>query len=353
MRAASVASVRALAERPATQGLAEHPATQGLAGHPAAAGAWRDLRVRLLSAAVLAPAGLLCLLDGGWVLVGLTVLVMAGLAWEWAGLARVRATSPACVLLLAWPGVSLLVAVSYDWLAGLRMLSAGFLLGPMRGGGIVLIGLAGMALVWLSGMSALGATSLLFVVLVVWSSDSLAYMVGRAVGGPRLAPSISPGKTRSGAVGGLLGAMLAGAAVAGLATGSASVLHEALGGRIARGLLFGGLLGLAAQAGDLAESALKRRCGVKDSGRLIPGHGGLLDRLDGLLAAAPLAALLSLGCAPGQGFWQVRPAQLGLVDVGSASRPSPAAGRLESWLGGTHGRIIGSLPGRPVGSLLK
>nr|WP_321985417.1 phosphatidate cytidylyltransferase [uncultured Lichenicoccus sp.] len=294
--------------------------------------------MRLVSAAVLAPIGLLCLLEGGWVLVGLTMLVMAGLAWEWAGLARVRAASPAGVLLLIWPGVSLLVAVSYDWLAGLRLLCAGCLLGPMRGGGIVLIGLAGMALVWLSGTNAVGAVSLLFVVLVVWSSDSLAYLVGRALGGPKLAPRISPGKTRSGALGGLFGAMLAGAVVSGLAGASAPGLHEALDGRLTRGLLFGGLLGLAAQAGDLAESALKRRCGVKDSGRLIPGHGGLLDRLDGLLAAAPLAALLSLGCAPGQGFWQVRPSQLGLVDVGLAPRPSPAAGRLEGWLGGTPDR---------------
>ncbi len=322
--------------------LAEPAATPDPAGRPATAGSWRDLRVRLISAAVLAPLGLLCLLDGGWVLVGLTVLVMAGLAWEWAGLARIPAGSPSGVLLLAWPGASLLVAVSFDWMAGLRMLSAGCLLGPMRGGGIVLIGVAGMALIWLSGTGAVGAVSLLFVVLVVWSSDSLAYLVGRAVGGPKLAPSISPGKTRSGALGGLLGAMLAGAAVSSLATGSAAGLHEALGVRIIRGLLFGGLLGVAAQAGDLAESALKRRCGVKDSGRLIPGHGGLLDRLDGLLAAAPLAALLSLGCAPGQGFWQLRPSQLGLVDVGLAPRPAPAAGRLQSWLGGRHGPAVGN-----------
>ena len=326
MPAASAASVRALAERV----LPETPP-----GRPGASGSWRDLRPRVISAAVLAPLGLLCLIDGGWVLVAVTLLMMVGLAWEWAGLARLRPISPAGLLLLAWPGLSLLLAVSYDWLDGLRMLSAGWLLGPMRGGGIVLIGAAGMALIWLSGAAGVGVVSLLFVVLAVWSSDSLAYMVGRAIGGSKLAPRISPGKTRSGALGGLAGAMLAGALVAALAGAPAGGLHEAPWVRIVRGLLFGGLLGVAAQAGDLAESALKRRCGVKDSGRLIPGHGGLLDRLDGLLAAAPLAAVLSLGCVPGQGFWQVRLSQLGLVDVGSGHR-SPA-GRLESWLGGTAG----------------
>ena len=80
-------------------------------------------------------------------------------------------------------------------------------------------------------------------------------------------------------------------------------------------MLFGGLLGVAAQAGDLAESALKRHCGVKDSGRLIPGHGGLLDRFDGLLAAASLAALLSLGCAVGEPFWRLDPLHPRALDM--------------------------------------
>ncbi|TLU73863.1 phosphatidate cytidylyltransferase [Lichenicoccus roseus] len=320
MPAANAASGRALAENPAIR-----RAVIPDAAPATTAGSWRDLRLRLISAAVLAPLGLLCLIDGGWILVAVTLLMMVGLAWEWAGLARVRPVSPAGIALLVWPGASLLLAVTYDWMAGLRLLAAGCLLGPMRGGGILVIGAAGLSLIRLSDFPGAGAASLLFVVLVVWSSDSLAYLVGRAIGGAKLAPRISPGKTRSGAAGGLLGAMLAGALVAGLASHGASP-----GSGILRGLLFGGLLGIAAQAGDLAESALKRRCGVKDSGRLIPGHGGLLDRLDGLIGAVPVAALLSLGCAPGQGFWQVRLSQFGLVDTGSAE--APPAGRLESWL---------------------
>ena len=137
-------------------------------------------------------------------------------------------------------------------------------------------------------------------VLVVIASDSAAYLAGRAIGGPKLAPSISPGKTRSGSAGGLLGAGLVGALLAWLLPAPPGIAAAA---SLARGLGAGLLLGLVAQAGDLAESAFKRRCGVKDSGRLIPGHGGLLDRFDGLLAAAPIAALLSLASPVGTGFW--------------------------------------------------
>jgi phosphatidate cytidylyltransferase len=137
-------------------------------------------------------------------------------------------------------------------------------------------------------------------VLVVWSSDSFAYLAGRALGGPKLAPRISPGKTWSGSAGGLVGAMLVGGALA-LLLPSPPGAGDGL--PALRGVGAGLLLGLVSQAGDLAESAFKRRSGVKDSGRLIPGHGGLLDRFDGLLAAAPVAALLSLAAPHGAGFW--------------------------------------------------
>lgn len=284
--------------------LAEPPISRDASPGRAEPGSWRDLRVRLISAGVLAPLGLACLLNGGWIFVGLVLLAMIGIGVEWAGLTRSPPRSVATFTLLAWPGLSLLATLGMDWLTGLRVLLGGFLLGPFRGGGVVLIGLGGASLIWLRGMTGAGPASLLFVVLVVWASDSMAYLVGRALGGAKLAPRISPGKTWSGATGGLFGAMAAGALVALLADpGDMPGVLE----RIGRGLLFGGLLGVAAQAGDLAESALKRRCGVKDSGRLIPGHGGLLDRLDGLFAAAPLAALLSLGCGYGQAFWQLDP----------------------------------------------
>ena len=310
MRAATGVSVHVLADG-ISRGAAPGVPPGGAPGSPAS---WRDLRVRLISAGVLAPVGLACLLNGGWVFVGLVLLAMIGIGVECAGLAQSPPRSVPTLMLLAWPGLSLLTTLGTDWLTGLRVLLGGLLLGPFRGGGVVLIGLGGAALVWLRGMTGAGPASLLFVVLVVWASDSMAYLVGRALGGARLAPRISPGKTWSGAAGGLLGAMAAGALVASLAQPAdmAGLLEHVPGllERIGRGLLFGGLLGIAAQAGDLAESALKRRCGVKDSGRLIPGHGGLLDRLDGLFTAAPLAALLSLGCGYGQAFWQLDPLHL-------------------------------------------
>ncbi len=141
----------------------------------------------------------------------------------------------------------------------------------------LLLGLPYAALAMLSFwvLRSYGAFLTLFTLAVVWSSDVGAYLAGRLLGGPRLAPAISPGKTWSGAVGGLVAAMTGG--VASIGDGW-SILPLAA------------VMGVASQLGDLGESALKRHYGVKDSGRLIPGHGGLLDRLDGLMAASLVVA---------------------------------------------------------------
>ncbi len=128
----------------------------------------------------------------------------------------------------------------------------------------------------------LGALALFYLFAVVWATDILAYGGGRLIGGPRLAPAISPHKTWSGAVVGMIGGICAGTAVA--------FMGSLVNPLAAIGLAL--LLSAAAQTGDLAESAVKRRFGVKDSSRIIPGHGGLMDRLDGFLAAAGIAALL-------------------------------------------------------------
>ena len=154
--------------------------------------------------------------------------------------------------------------------------------------GAAYLALPALALIWLRGLPQLGLQIVVWLLVVVWTTDILAYLVGRNVGGPRLAPSISPGKTWSGLCGGVLAAALAGAVTA-WAIGSERLLHAA-------GL--GGLLAIVSQIGDLIESALKRRAGVKDSGTLIPGHGGVLDRLDGLILAAPVLALLGLVVRP-------------------------------------------------------
>jgi phosphatidate cytidylyltransferase len=122
---------------------------------------------------------------------------------------------------------------------------------------------------------------LLWLFLVVWATDIFAYFVGRGIGGAKLAPSISPGKTWAGLVGGMLGAAVVG-----------GIVSTATGGPIWLAIVAAPVLAVVAQAGDLFESLLKRRAGVKDSGTLIPGHGGALDRLDGLLFATPVYALL-------------------------------------------------------------
>ena len=210
----------------------------------AASSRWSDLRLRIVSACVLAPLGLAGLWLGGAAWLALIAVLTVGLATEWFLLCRRLGRLPQLAALLA---------------------------------GVPYIGLATAALLWLRAGDGVGRRAVLFVMLVVWASDIGAYLAGRLLRGPLLAPAISPGKTWSGAAGGLFAA-----AIVGFAT-----LHPA------SALLAAGL-GIAAQLGDLMESAMKRGFGVKDSGRLIPGHGGLLDRLDGLLTAAPAAAAVSL-----------------------------------------------------------
>ncbi len=151
--------------------------------------------------------------------------------------------------------------------------------------GLVYVAVPCIALVWLRA-EPLGLETIMWLFGVVWATDIGAYFTGRGLGGPKLAPRISPGKTWSGLAGGV-----ACAAVVGLA--AAALLGVADGWRLA---LAGALLALVAQGGDLWESSVKRRFHAKDSGTLIPGHGGVLDRLDGLMAAAPAVAAATLAC---------------------------------------------------------
>ena len=149
--------------------------------------------------------------------------------------------------------------------------------------GLAYAGLIALSLSALRGADQAGLYATLFLFAVVWSTDIAAYFVGRAVGGPKLAPAISPGKTWSGALGGAVAAILAGIGVA-----------HAAGSALGFGALVAATLALtvASQIGDLIESAIKRRFGAKDSSRLIPGHGGVMDRVDGLATAAFVLFLL-------------------------------------------------------------
>lgn len=263
---------------------------------------WSDLRLRLISAAVIIPVAALCIVMGGVAYRAMLLLVSLGLVYEgttMAGLGWGRGQKTwRGWLLLLWPVASLVCAMRGDWRSALVLVGAAVVFGPAQWASVAVASLGGLSLLWLR-LPSFGALVVLFIVAVVIASDSGAYISGRIFGGPKLAPRISPGKTRSGALGGLVCAGLAGMLIAFLSHSGASL----------GGLLWGMILGCAAQSGDLAESAAKRRVGIKDSGKLIPGHGGLLDRFDGLLAAAPLAALISL-CVPGRMFWQATPGDL-------------------------------------------
>jgi phosphatidate cytidylyltransferase len=259
---------------------------------------WADLRPRFISAALLAPLALACLWVGQGAWAVLVMLATAGLGLEWARLCAARpARLPGLLVPLA--AILPVVAATAGWpRIGVVLLAAGFALcwavsrRWVLASGIIYVGAAGLALIWLREDAAAGRINVLFLVLVIWASDIGAYAAGRLLGGPRLAPAISPGKTWSGAAGGLLAAMAVGLAVA-----------LAAPGLPLRTALVAGALGVVSQAGDLLESAIKRRFGVKDTGRLIPGHGGLLDRLDGVLAAAPAAAVLAIVLGRGVHLW--------------------------------------------------
>jgi phosphatidate cytidylyltransferase len=268
---------------------------------PGEAKRWRDLRKRALSAAILGPLALAAIwLGAGWYTL-MIALGIAILAWEWVHLCglRVRAFPGLAVPLALF--ASALAAVADHHLLAVLLLPVGALAAafaarsdPRRapgaptlwlGVGVVYIGLAGIGFIWLRSDSFAGLVAILFVVLVVWASDIGAYMVGRMVGGPKLAPAISPNKTWSGALGGLAAAVLVGLAVAAWADPAARLPHV---------MVIAAILGMAAAAGDLLESAIKRHFHVKDTSSLIPGHGGLLDRVDGLLAAIPVACAIAL-----------------------------------------------------------
>jgi len=177
----------------------------------------------------------------------------------------------------AYAVAAVATAMFYEWTRIVRGWGAAWYVS-----GFVYALLPALALLWIRERDAHGLELLLWVFLVTWSTDIGAYFVGRAIGTRKLAPSISPGKTVEGLVGGM--------AVAAL-VGGAWVLGIGLGRAL---LLLAPLFALAAQAGDLFESGMKRRAGVKDSGAWLPGHGGVLDRLDGLVPVAVLTALAQL-----------------------------------------------------------
>lgn len=247
---------------------------------------WSNLGVRVVSATVLIPLVMWIVLVGKWPFLTMIAVGVAMLAVEWGSMSapkapvRVSAAVCAAVLLavflahrehmwLSWAGLAVGGAAAALVARGVaeRPADAAY--------GVFYIGVACICLVWLRAMPQ-GAFWTIMLFAITWSADIFAYATGNIFKGPKLWPRFSPNKTWSGFVGGLAFAMATGTSMAALPMFDLNLAAAALVG------LAGGL---ATMAGDLWESMLKRRFGVKDSGDLIPGHGGLLDRVDGLLFA--------------------------------------------------------------------
>jgi phosphatidate cytidylyltransferase len=264
-----------------------------------------ELALRVGSALVLAPLAIGTAYFGDWPFKLLWALAAIGVFWEWSALVAGTERRPVVMVGAAALALAFVLAGS-DRLMGaivviaLAPLAVAPFAPPQQRGwvaaGVPYAAAIGVAPVLLRADAEEGFLAMVFLFAIVWATDIVAYFVGRLVGGPRLAPRISPKKTWSGALGGLAAAILAAiilAKLAGLAGSFALVLVAAV-------------LSCIAQAGDLFESLLKRQFGAKDSSHLIPGHGGLMDRLDGFVAAGLVAALIGLARggfeAPGRGL---------------------------------------------------
>lgn len=248
-----------------------------------------ELSRRIVSAVLLVPVALAMAWTGGLVLL-ISLIVAAWLmAREWGELvvtpggALVPASAAGLASIAAHFGYIGTAACGLALIACLlATLSRSELLGKgLAASGPIYLGGACVAILWLRARPDTGGELVLWLLLVVWGTDIGAYFTGRAIGGPRLAPSVSPGKTWAGLIGGLTAAAIVSGGVA-ETTGVMALVPA---------LLAGCGISAVAQIGDLFESWLKRRQGLKDSGDLIPGHGGLLDRVDGLMAAAPVLAI--------------------------------------------------------------
>ena len=257
---------------------------------------WSDLAPRMLSALVLLAVGLGAILLGGLAFKALVILAVAAMIWELARMTHAPGAVPPI-----WLGLIAAASMAgIAFLPGFAKLSLVLLpavigtLKPRRDMGVfaayaIVILLTGLGLVGLR--EGFGLLVILWIVAVVVVSDVAGYFAGRSLGGPKFWPAVSPKKTWSGTVAGWIGAALVGFAFHRMGHGGAALIW------------LSPLLAFAGQLGDIAESAIKRRAGVKDSSNLIPGHGGVMDRFDALAFAVVLAMLLvnlvSLPVLPG------------------------------------------------------
>ena len=251
----------------------------------------RNLLLRVAAALVLAPTAIAIAYAGGWLWTALVTLAAVGLYVEWlmiVGAAHRRRVVVSGVVALVTAGICLVVGrIDGSLLAVVLGLAAVVLLSPelrlWTAGGFLYAAAAEIASVLVRLDQSDGFVALILILLVVWATDIGGYFAGRGIGGPKLWPRVSPKKTWAGAIGGFAASLVVSGGFAGLGLGKTGPI-----------LLLGAALSIASQLGDLLESAVKRRFGVKDSSHLIPGHGGIMDRLDGFVAAVVVAAIFGL-----------------------------------------------------------
>ncbi len=251
----------------------------------------------------MAPIALAIIFFGGWLFVGFMVGLAVLMVWEWDRLIGGEGVSPGTIVQAVSSGGAVIsasyLAIAWMW-AFLALGLVGAVvwsLAKRRSLGWHLLGVPYVVLPCVAAIAVrLGPADGLWVfvgmLLVIWATDIGAYFAGRGIGGPKLAPKVSPNKTWAGLGGGMVAAAIVTVILA--ATGSTGITLDPVSAAV-----LGAVMAVLAQAGDLAESAIKRHFGVKDSSNLIPGHGGILDRLDGFLLVAPMAAVAIVGFGVG------------------------------------------------------
>jgi phosphatidate cytidylyltransferase len=251
-----------------------------------------ELSLRIVSGIAMAALAVATAWIGGWPFAALWTAAALVAAVEWQRIVHGAAGVPAQVLTAGAAAAAGAGAVLQSWplvaIAFAAAIPAALILGRDKPSdtatGVIYAAALAAAAILCRGGDAAGLIVILWLFAVVWGTDTCAYFTGRKLGGPKLWPAVSPKKTWSGAIGGLIGGAALGLGVLMIAGVQIGIPHVLLS------LAFS----VATQGGDLFESALKRRYGVKDAGTIIPGHGGVIDRLDGFIFAAALAALVGV-----------------------------------------------------------
>jgi phosphatidate cytidylyltransferase len=261
------------------------------AASAAAGSSRRNLVTRIASAVVLVPLAIAAAYAGGWYWTGLATLCAIGLFVEWLMVTGASGHTPLVVVGAVALAIAAPFLVIQNVGAAVVVLALGVVAVAFRSsaprswaiGGFLYAAAAQVSSILVRLDHVQGFVVLVFILLVVWCTDIGGYFAGRGIGGPKLWPRVSPNKTWAGAAGGFVLSLIVAGGFASNGFGKMGPL-----------LMTAAALSVASQLGDLFESAIKRRFGVKDSSHVIPGHGGLMDRLDGYVAAVVLAAILGV-----------------------------------------------------------